>query len=134
MKSDVQKLEGLKRKLNIEVPHDVINAALDKMYKEVQRVAKFKGFRPGKAPLNLVKTEYKSKVESDVAAQIVQEHYEKALDEHELFPVGYPEIDLDPLTEGQSLKFTATFEVRPDVQLKKVYGPGYSKRKTPNSR
>ena len=61
MKSEVQKLEGLKRRLNVEVPHDVINAALEKMYKEVQRVASFKGFRPGKAPINLVKTEYKSK-------------------------------------------------------------------------
>ena len=122
MKSEVQKLEGLKRRLNVEVPHDVINAALEKMYKEVQRVASFKGFRPGKAPINLVKTEYKSKVENDVATQIVQEHYEKALSEHKLVPVGYPDIDLDPLTEGQNLKFTATFEVRPDVQLKKYVG------------
>lgn len=122
MKSEVQKLEGLKRRLNVEIPPDVVNAALDKMYKEVQRVAKFKGFRPGKAPMNIIRTEYKAKVETDVATQIVQEHYEKALDQHELFPVNYPEIDLDPLKEGEGLKFTATFEIRPDVQLKKYTG------------
>src|SRR5271154_4537630 len=101
MKSDVQKLEGLKRRLNIEIPHDVVHAALEKMYKEVQRVAKFKGFRPGKAPLNLVKTEYKAKVENDVVSQIVQDHYAKALDEHDLNPVNYPEIVLDGLKEGE---------------------------------
>ena len=64
MKTQIEKLGGLKHRLNIEVPHDIVNAALEKMYKEVQRVAKFKGFRPGKAPLNLVKTEYKAKVEN----------------------------------------------------------------------
>src|ERR1700678_3682439 len=99
MKSQLENLGGLKRKLSVEVPHDVVNTALEKMYKEVQRVAKFKGFRPGKAPLNLVKTEYKAKVESDVATQIVQDHYAKALDEHSLDPVNYPEIEFDGLTE-----------------------------------
>lgn len=129
MKSEVQKLDGLKHRLNIEVPQDVVNAALEKMYKEVQRVAKFKGFRPGKAPLNLVKTEYKAKVESDVATQIVQDHYAKALDKHSLDPVNYPEIEFDGLTEGEALKFSATFEVRPDVQLKKYEGLAVEKEK-----
>jgi trigger factor len=129
MKSQVEKLDGLKHRLNIEVPQDVVNAALEKMYKEVQRVAKFKGFRPGKAPLTLVKTEYKAKVESDVATQIVQDHYAKALDEHSLDPVNYPEIEFDGLTEGEALKFSATFEVRPDVQLKKYEGLSVEKEK-----
>jgi trigger factor len=129
MKSNVEKLDGLKHRLHVEVPQDVVNAALEKMYKEVQRVAKFKGFRPGKAPIKLVKTEYKNKVESDVATQIVQDHYAKALDEHSLDPVNYPEIEFDGLTEGQALKFSATFEVRPDVQLKKYEGLSVEKEK-----
>src|ERR1700733_9242024 len=129
MKTHVEKLNGLARRLSVEVPQEVVNLALEKMYKQVQRVAKFKGFRPGKAPINLVKTEYKAKVESDVASQIVQDHYAKALDEHDLSPVNYPEIEFDGLKEGEALKFSATFEVRPDVKLKKYEGLSVEKEK-----
>ena len=122
MKSDVQKLAGLTRKLNVEVPPEVVSSALGKMYKDVQRVAKFKGFRPGKAPIDMVKSEYRSKVESDVATRIIEEHYGKALTEHSLQPVNMPEIEFDGLKEGESLKFSATFEVRPDIELKKYTG------------
>jgi trigger factor len=129
MKSHLEKLSGLKRKLNVEVPPEVVTAALEKMYKEVQRVAKFKGFRPGKAPMSLVKTEYKAKVESDVATKIIQENYSKALDEHTLDPINYPDIEFDSLNEGEILKFSATFEVRPEVKLKKYQGLEVEKEK-----
>lgn len=129
MKSDVQKLQGLSRRLNVEIPPEVVKQALDKMYKEVQRVAKFKGFRPGKAPLELVKAEYRSKVESDVATQIIQEHYGKALDQHELDPVNFPEIEFEGLKENEPLKFSAVFEIRPAVDLKKYTGMDVEKEK-----
>ncbi len=119
MKSDVQKLKGLMRRVDVEIPQETVKAALDKMYKEVQRVAKFKGFRPGKAPIDMVRLEYRAKIENDVASQIIQDHYGKALDEHDLTPVNYPKIDFEGFTEGKPLKFSATFEIRPEIQLKK---------------
>src|SRR5437870_1371826 len=106
MKSEVQKLKGLGRRLNVEVSPEVVKAAMDKMYREVQRVANFKGFRPGKAPLDMVKNEYKSKVENDVVTQIIQDHYGKALDEHSLDPVNFPEIEFTGLIENEPLKFS----------------------------
>jgi trigger factor len=99
MKSDVQKLTGLSRKLNVEVAPETVKIALDKMYRDVQRVANFKGFRPGKAPLDMVKTQYKSKVESDVATRIIEDYYGKAVEEHSLQPVNFPEIEFDGLAE-----------------------------------
>jgi trigger factor len=129
MKSDVEKLQGLSRRLKIEVPPEIVSAALEKMYQDVQRNAKFKGFRPGKAPITMVKQEYRAKVENDVAAQLIQEHYAKALDQHDLDPVNYPEIELEGLQEGAPLKFTALFEVRPAVELKKYTGLEVEKEK-----
>ena len=129
MKTEIQKLAGLTRKLNVEVPPDVVRAALEKMYRDVQRVAKFKGFRPGKAPLNMVKSEYKSRVESDVTTKIIEDHYSKAVSEHSLQPVNFPEIEFDGLKDGEPLKFSATFEVRPDVELKKYVGLEIEKEK-----
>jgi trigger factor len=130
MKSEIEKLTGLTRKLNIEIAPETVKAALDKMYRDVQRVAKFKGFRPGKAPIDMVKTQYKSKVESDVATRIIEDHYGKAIEEHSLQPVNYPEIEFDGLSEGQPLKFSAVFEVRPDVQLKKYEGLEIKKKES----
>lgn len=129
MKAELQKLDGLGRRLQIEVPADVVNAALEKMYQQVQRQAKFKGFREGKAPMNMVKTEYKGRVEGDVAEQIIREHYDKALNEHQLEPVNFPAIQFDGFKENEPLKFSATFEVRPEIKLKKYKGLEVEKEK-----
>lgn len=129
MKSELQKLNGLERRLQIEIPAETINAALNKMYQQVQRVAKFKGFREGKAPLAMVKTEYKQKVEYDVADQLIREHYDKAIDELKLEPVNFPAIDFDGIKENEPLKFTATFEVKPEVAIKKFKGLEVEKEK-----
>lgn len=117
MKSELEKLSGLTRRLNITVPQDVVSKALEDSYKEVQRVAEFKGFRQGKAPLQMVKAEYRSKVESDVASRIIQDHFGKALDQHALSPVNYPEIEFTGLKEGEPLQFAAVFEVKPEINL-----------------
>ncbi|MDZ4676272.1 MAG: trigger factor [Oligoflexia bacterium] len=129
MKSEVQKLSGLSRRLSVEVPLEVVTKAFEKQYQEVQRAASFKGFRPGKAPMSLVKAEYRSKVENDVVSQIIQDHYGKALDQHELDPVNRPEIEFQGFKEGEPLKFSATFEVRPDVVLKQYTGLDVEKEK-----
>jgi len=129
MKVDIEKVSNLERRLNIEIPADIVDAELDKYYKEVQKTAQLQGFRPGKAPLNIIKKTYKDRVEKDVASQLIRDHYVKALDEHNLDPVNYPTIDYDTLTEGSPLKFTASFEVRPEVELKKYQGLDVVKEK-----
>ena len=122
MKSEVEVLAGLSRRLRVEVPREIVEAELARAYREVQKEAKFQGFRPGKAPMHMVKAEYQSRIEKDVATRIIQDHYGKAIDEHSLNPVNYPEIEFEGFREGESLKFSAVFEVRPDVALKKYAG------------
>lgn len=129
MKAELKKLDGLSRRLQIEVPSATVNAALERMYQQVQRKAKFKGFREGKAPMSMVKTEYKSRVELDVAEEIIREYYDKALTEHSLEPINFPAIEFDGFKENEPLKFAAVFEVRPEVSLKKYKGLEVEKEK-----
>ncbi|MCC6278749.1 MAG: trigger factor [Oligoflexia bacterium] len=129
MKSEVTKLDGLKRRLQVEVPPEVVSMALENQYKQVQQVAALKGFRKGKVPLAMVKTEYRSRVEQEVVSQLIQDHYGKALDQHALDPVNFPEIQFESFQEGQPLKFSATFEIRPEVNLKSYTGLEVQKEK-----
>lgn len=118
MKSTVNKLEGLTRKLAIEVPADRVQSAFDKVYKGIQKNATVKGFRKGKAPLATIKSIYSDRVRQDVLNDLISESYQSALDEHSLEPVGYPKIHFEQFIEDGVFHFTAEFEVRPEINLK----------------
>ena len=118
MKSTVDKLQGLSRKLNVEIPTEKVQLAFDKVYKGIQKKANIKGFRQGKAPIATIKTIYADQVKSDVVNELINEAYQSALDEHKMEPVGYPKVSFQPIDENASFNFTAEFEIRPEVQVK----------------
>jgi trigger factor len=129
MKSNLEKTSQLERKLNIQVPAEAVGTAFDKRFKMVQKEANIKGFRPGKAPIATIKSMYGSHVAQDVVQDLVQKHYYEALKEHSLDPVNYPEFEFDAPVEGKEFSFTAIFEVRPEVNLKKFEGLEVEKEK-----
>lgn len=129
MKATLDKLDGLSRKLNVEVPTEKVNHAFSKVYKVLQQNANIKGFRKGKAPLATIRSMYQERVHGDVAQELVQESYAQALNEHSLNPIGYPQISIEKLQEGEPFSFSAQFEVRPEVEVKKFEGLEIEKEK-----
>jgi trigger factor len=129
MKSTVDKLEGLSRKINVQIPAEKVQQAFDKVYKAIQKKANIKGFRQGKAPIATIKSVYADQVKNDVMNDLINDAYQSALDEHRLEPVGYPKISFEPIMENKDFTFTAEFEVRPDVELKKYEGLPVMKEK-----
>jgi trigger factor len=117
MKVNVEKLSNLERKLDIEVPHEKVAEALNRVYRDLQDRVTIKGFRKGKAPIDKIKAMYKDEVQQDVVRNLVETHYVQALMEHKLEPLGSPNIEFDNLTEGAPFKFTAQFEIRPEVNI-----------------
>ena len=81
MKSTVEKINPVQYRLNIEVTLEEVNVAFETALKKIQRKAKIQGFRPGKAPMNIIKKFYGSNVSSDVHQDLVNKHLFKALDE-----------------------------------------------------
>jgi trigger factor len=122
MKSTVDRGEGLSRKLNVEIPVEKVQEAFEKVYKAIQKKANIKGFRQGKAPLKTIKSIYAEQVKGDVLNELINEGYQNALEQHELDPIGYPKMSFEPLLEEKGFSFTAEFEIRPEVQLKKYEG------------
>ncbi len=122
MTTRLETVSTLERKLNIQVPAAEVQAAFETAYKSIQKHVAIKGFRQGKAPIKAVKTMYGDRVKQDVVNDLVQKYYATALKEHKLDPVSFPTIEFDALDEGKDFGFTAEFEVRPNVSLKKVEG------------
>jgi len=118
MKTELENLQGHFKKVSIEVPSDVVAAAIENHYKELQKSANLKGFRKGKAPLELVKKLYGESSMSTVAQNLVESVLPQALTEHKLNPINMPQIEVQSFKAGEPFKFSAHFENTPPVELK----------------
>ena len=104
------------------IPVDAVKEKFESAYDEYRRRAKVDGFRPGKAPMAIIKKRYASDIKQDVLEEILPKAYEQALIAQKLFPLNAPKLTDVEFEEGQPLKFKAEFEVRPKVELKKYTG------------
>ena len=126
--SSLENLDGLMKKITIEVPKDTVNEEFSKAYGQVKQTANIKGFRQGKAPLSKIKSLYSEKVKDQVLEKLVSKYYAEALQEHKVNPLEYPKIDISSFDEGKPLSFTAEIEVRPKIELKNYEGLEVSKQ------
>jgi trigger factor len=124
MNVNIEEPSTLRRKLTIEVEPDEIKSELDKAYNELKRGVVLKGFRPGHAPRNLLERFFGEQVRGEVAQKLVEEYTKKALEEHDLKPVVAPEIvtEQTDLQKDLALKFSATFDLRPKIEVKDYEG------------
>jgi trigger factor len=124
MNVNIEEPSTLRRKLTIEVEPDEIKSELDRAYNELKRGVVLKGFRPGHAPRNLLERFFGEQVRGEVAQKLVEEYTKKALEEHDLKPVVTPEIvtEQTDLQKDLALKFSATFDLRPKVEIKDYEG------------
>src|SRR5713226_4509623 len=106
-----------RRELDLEIPAEEVTKATERVAKELARVARVPGFRPGKAPLSLIKRRFADDIKGEVLQTLVPERVEKAVVEEKLSPVSQPQVEKLDFNEGQPLKFRAVFEVLPEFEL-----------------
>ena len=106
-----------KRELELEIPADNVQKATEKIARDLAQVARVPGFRPGKAPVTLIRRRFAEDIQGEVVQSLVPEFLEKALDEKKLIPVTRPEVDKVEFKEGEPLRFRAVFEVLPEFDL-----------------
>jgi len=106
-----------RRELDLEIPAEEVTKATERVAKELARVARVPGFRPGKAPISLIKRRFADDIKGEVLQSLVPERVEKAVVEQKLSPVSQPQVDKLDFNEGQPLKFRAVFEVLPEFEL-----------------
>jgi trigger factor len=106
--------------LEIEVPPEEVARHFATAYRHVAERTKVPGFRPGKAPRNVIdRFAGHGSVLAEAIEHLVSDSYGAALDQTDVIPIANPDVDIDPATvvEGQPVSFTATVPVRPDVEL-----------------
>ena len=118
MKTDVEELSPTRVRLTIEVPFEDLKDNLDKAYREVARQVRIPGFRPGRVPPRVIDARIgRGAVLEQAVNEAVPELYSKVVAEHEVVPLGQPELEITRLDDGKELAFTAEVDVRPAFDL-----------------
>jgi trigger factor len=115
VKVEVKEVEQLVRELSVEIPADVVNGEMEKAFADLRRNATVKGFRKGKAPINLVKSIYGDEVKSDVADELIRSSYPKAIQEKKLDIASRPEVTTFHFDDDGGFRYTAKVEVLPVI-------------------
>ena len=114
----VKKQKELKRELKVSVPSSMVEAKKMKRFEEIAKTAKMPGFRPGKAPINIIQSQYGNQVNQETLSDVLESSYADAITEKELKPAGPPEVSIDQFVDGSDFQYTATIEVFPEFKLK----------------
>ncbi|VAX07269.1 Cell division trigger factor [hydrothermal vent metagenome] len=122
MQVSVEAKEGFERTMTVEVPAERVNEEIEKRLKKIARTAKLDGFRPGKAPISVIRRLYKGQVYDEVFREMLQTSYFEALSQEDLKPAGEPTITALEKKPEEGFGFTATFEVMPEVVLQDMDG------------
>jgi trigger factor len=123
VKSTVENLSPTRVRLAVEVPFDDLKPSLDKAYKAIASQVRVPGFRPGKVPNRIIDQRVgRGTVLQEAVNDALPQLYTDAAREHELQPLGQPEIDITNLDDGTSLSFTAEVDIRPEITLPELTG------------
>ena len=122
MQVHIEEISPVQKKVTIEIPAETVTEEIDKAYAAIQKKAKIQGFRPGKAPMQLIKRTYSDAMRDDVMRRLFQQTLYKALDEHKVEPLDSPTIESDILEAGTPFKYTALIEVMPVILLNDYTG------------
>jgi trigger factor len=111
----VEKLSPVLIELQVQVPAERVRSEVDKAYSALQRTARVKGFRPGKAPRDVLAHLYGGRIHADVAQRLVDETLNQALASKQVEPLSQPAIAPAELKPAEAFSYKARFEVRPDI-------------------
>lgn len=112
MTATVETLEGLNRRVTLNINQEAVEAEIRKRLGQVARTVRMDGFRPGKAPMKLVAARYGSEIRGEVLGDTLQKLFGDAVETHQLAVAGYPRF-----APGENGAFSATFEVFPEIAL-----------------
>jgi trigger factor len=106
-----------RRELDLEIPATDVQKAVERVAREFARVARVPGFRPGKAPIPLIRRRFADDIKGEVLQSLVPGQIDKAVKDQKLIPITQPTIDHVDYAEDRPLKFRAIFEVLPEFEL-----------------
>ena len=108
--------DGLKRDFKVVIEAKEINEKVENRLRELSARVKIPGFRPGKAPIKLLKQRYGPSVLGEVLERAVTDSSAQALNERGLRPAVQPKIEIDSFEDGADLEYSMAIELLPEIQ------------------
>ncbi len=116
MKVTVSESKGLKINLNVLVKKQEIDKKIEERTVELQKTVSIKGFRPGKAPIDLLKKQFGQALYGEVVEKILQDNTFQALNDNKIKPAGQPKIEIKSSGEDKDLEYTISVEKSPEIK------------------
>src|SRR5213593_5256782 len=117
MKAELIDVSACKKNLDIEIPQEVVDQEITHIAQEFARRARVPGFRPGKAPVAVVKTRYRDEILSEMMQHLMPKYVGSAIEERKLDIVDSPRYESIDYTPGKPLRLKAVFEIYPDLHI-----------------
>ena len=128
MQLSIEDISPVEKRVDFEIPWGDVAPRLDRAYMALSKQVKLHGFRPGKAPRAVLEKMYASRVEDEVAREIIEMSLGQAIEEKQIAPVAPPRVDKLDLKAGQVFKFSALVETKTVVVPKDYKGLGLKRR------
>ena len=109
--------KGLRTVLSVIVDKKTIQAKMDERLEELQKEVSLKGFRPGKVPPSVIKSQFGKSIYGEVIDKVLRETSIKAIEEKKLKVAGQPKIDLKQFGEGKDLNYELQIDCLPSIKL-----------------
>ena len=122
MQVAVSTVSNFERRIEVSVPAAQVSSEFENRLKQVARNARLKGFRPGKAPMPVVRQQYGDQVRSELLGDLFRQSYSQAINQQKLKPAGDPRIEQFSADPGADLRFVALVEVMPEISLQPLSG------------
>jgi trigger factor len=118
MKSVIEEINSVQRRIKVSVPGDAVNKAFHSVYSRIQKQAKIPGFRPGKAPIAMIKKMYGTSIANDVVDSLVKENLFAEISKASLRPVAPPVLELGNMPAPDSeFVFSAILDILPEIKI-----------------
>ena len=118
MKTTLEDLSQVRKKLIIEIGPQEVDRRIEAAYRDLGKKAQIPGFRPGKIPRKILENRFGQQVLEDLTKDLVNETLPKAAEEVELIPLAMPIVQSETLKAGQGLTYSAVIETKPEFELK----------------
>ena len=117
MKVEVQSKKGLRTILSVMVDKNTIQKKMDERLNELQKEVSLKGFRAGKVPTSVIKSQFGKSIYGEVIDKVLRETSKKAIEKERIKIAGQPKIDLKTFGEGKDLNYELQIDSLPDIKL-----------------
>jgi trigger factor len=117
MQVSIETTSGLERRMTVELPADRFESEVASRLKQAAKQVRLPGFRPGKVPMKEVRRRFGAGVRQEVAGELMQNSFFEAVRAEDVKPAGMPNLEPESLEATDAFRFTATFEVFPEVEI-----------------